>query len=132
MDMEKSYPDQLGEWIKRQNKGLRDRNLVAFLAVVDDVRAAVEAGYSVKAIWTNMRESKRIDFGYDSFLKYANRLVAKPNKTAKTSSVGPDMANDKPGQQKPVTKTRPHSYPSSPAASAGFTFNATPKKEDLL
>jgi hypothetical protein len=130
--MEKSYPDQLGEWIKRQNKSLRDRNLVAFLAVVDDVRAAVEAGYSIKAIWTNMRESKRIDFGYDSFLKYANRLVAKPNQTAKTPSTEPDMGNDKPVQQKPVTKTRAHSLASSPVAGAGFTFNATPRKEDLL
>ncbi len=130
--MEKSYPDQLGEWIKRQNKSLRDRNLVAFLAVVDDVRAAVEAGYSIKAIWTNMRESERIDFGYDSFLKYAKRLVAKPNQAAKTSSIEADVANNNPIQQKPATKTRTHSLASSPVAGAGFTFNATPRKEDLL
>ncbi|MDO9013673.1 MAG: TraK family protein, partial [Polynucleobacter sp.] len=49
--MAKTYPEQLGEWVKRRESTQRDKNLVAFLAVRDDVKAAVEAGYSVKTVW---------------------------------------------------------------------------------
>ena len=48
--MAKSYPEQLAEWVKRRESTKRDKNLVAFLAVRDDVKLAVDAGYAVKTI----------------------------------------------------------------------------------
>lgn len=125
--MAKSYPELLGEWVKRRESTQRDKNLVAFLAVRDDVRAAVDAGYAVKTIWANMSEAGRVKFGYDTFLNYTNRLIRKPKAAAPshtpapTESVRPTPSIRKTEPQKTV---RP--------VATGFTFDSAPKKEDLL
>ena len=132
--MAKTYPDQLGEWVKLRKSTQRDKNLVAFLAVRDDVKAAVEAGYAVKTVWANMHESKRIEFGYDTFLNYVNRLLRRPlvdqAATLTESASPPTTANSNPkpkaGVKKSVAKT------TKPEAPTGFTFNSAPKKEDLI
>jgi len=132
--MAKSYPEQLGEWIKQRESTQRDKNLVAFLAVRDDVKLAVEAGYAVKTVWANMTESKRIEFGYDTFLNYVNRLIRRPQVdqaatlTAAESPATPDSIRTKPkaGAKKSAAKT------TKPEAPAGFTFNPVPNKEELL
>ena len=64
--MSKSYPELLGEWVKRRESSKREKNVVAFLAVRDDVKAALDAGFAVKTIWANMHEQQRVAFGYDS------------------------------------------------------------------
>lgn len=128
--MAKTYPEKLGEWVKLRKSPQRDKNLVAFLAVRDDVRAAVEAGYAVKTVWTNMQESKRIEFGYDTFLNYVNRLIRRSGinqasiSTELNVTPSPDAGNSK--SENTAIKT------SKPEAPVGFTFNAAPKKEDLF
>lgn len=132
--MAKTYPEQLGEWVKRRESTQRDKNLVAFLAVRDDVKAAVEAGYAVKTVWANMHESKRIEFGYDTFLNYVNRLIRRPQVdqaatlTEPGSAATTDSSSTKPkaGIKKTAAKT------TKPEAPAGFTFNPVPNKEELL
>lgn len=73
--MAKSYPDQLAEWIRKREASGRDKNLVAFHAVKDDVKTAMDAGYAVKTIWAHMSETKRVGFGYETFLGYVHRLL---------------------------------------------------------
>lgn len=132
--MRKDYPRQLGEWLKHQKKMPRDRNLVAVIAVIDDVRAALDAGFSTKAIWANMRAEGRIGLGYETFQRHVRRILdadAQPvNDKAESSADGPGkhvVNRAKPGR-KPPSERRP--LPPPPLAS--FVFNATPKKEDLL
>jgi hypothetical protein len=132
--MAKSYPEQLGEWIKQRESTQRDKNLVAFLAVRDDVKLAVGAGYAVKTVWANMAESKRIEFGYDTFLNYVNRLIRRPQVdpavtlTAPESPATADSSSPKPkaGAKKSAVKI------TQPETAAGFTFNPVPNKEELL
>jgi hypothetical protein len=133
--MAKSYIEQLGEWVKHRESTQRDRNLVAFLAVRDDVKAALDAGYAVKTVWANMHESGRVKFGYDTFLNYANRHIRQPradNAVALTEPSGASLSTraNKPeaksSDKKPATKT------TTPAAVAGFHFNPTPDKKDLV
>ena len=122
--MAKTYPEQLGEWVKQRESTRRDKNLVAFLAVRDDVRAAVEAGYAVKTVWANMHEFKRIMFGYDTFLNYVNRLIRRPqvNQTTTTAfSSAPAKAGNK-----TATKAKPAND------ETGFSYNPVPNKEELL
>ena len=73
--MGKNFSEELGEWLSRKNRTQRDRNLVAFLAVLDDVKDGLKTGYSAKSVWAYLLESKRIEFGYDTFLNYANRFI---------------------------------------------------------
>lgn len=124
--MAKSYPEQLGEWVKRRESTQRDKNLVAFLAVRDDVKAAINAGYAVKTVWLNMREAGRVQFGYDTFLNYTNRLIRRPQANVTNSTATLDSTRPKPSAKKTATPKTVNS------ASTGFTFNSTPKKEDLL
>lgn len=122
--MAKTYPELLGEWVKQRESTRRDKNLVAFLAVRDDVKAAVEAGYAVKTVWANMHESKRIMFGYDTFLNYVNRLIRRPqvDQTVTTdSSSTPSKVGKKTAAKAKPAETAP-----------GFNYNPIPNKEDLL
>jgi hypothetical protein len=114
--MRKNYPDQLGAWVRQRKASARDRNLVAFLAVRDDVRAALDAGYPVKTIWSNLHEANRIKVSYTAFLRYVKKLVIRSpsEQTAPESQLPPARSGTKP--DKP----------------ASFIFNPIPKKEELL
>lgn len=109
--MEPNYPQQLGDWVRCKPNTRRDRNLTAFLEARDDVRAALAAGYAIKTIWSNMREAKRIPFGYDAFLHYVHRHVQEIPSSPST------------GLKPPANAT---------AGPRGFTFNPSPNKEELL
>ncbi len=127
--MSKRYSDQLGEWIKKKQSRKRDKNLVAFLAVKADVQEALGEGYAVKTIWEHMFENQRIEFGYDTFLNYTNRLIRRGNDLVIT-------ANAKTQQQplpkkKESTKQEPKPTTTKPQQS-GFIFDSSPKKEDYL
>lgn len=102
--MKKTYPEQLGEWIKQKKSTQRNKNLVEFLAVSNDVKSAIESGFSVKTIWNNLYESKRIEFGYNTFLSYVNRTLRNVQKNK---------------------QMQPNHRPE-------FTFNPTPNREDLI
>ena len=82
--MAKNYTDELAQWtIRRQGKA-RERNLVTFHGLQDDVRAALAAGYSSKTIWAHMHDQGRVDFSYETFLVYVNRVI----KTARSAKPG--------------------------------------------
>lgn len=121
IDMGKNYPDQLSDWIKQRTASARDKNLVAFLAVRDDVRAALNAGYAVKTIWANLYESGRIFVSYTAFLRYVRKFLDQPREAPATPP-RPPIAN---------SAAAPHHVDKS-VKPAGFVFNATPKKEELL
>lgn len=117
--MGKNYPDQLGDWVIRRAATTRNRNLVAFLAVRDDVCAAIAAGYNVKTIWSNLHESKRIAVSYSAFRRYVKRFATQ---VPVAISVPP-----------PILPTQSQHGPSSqPDKPSGFIFNPTPNKEELL
>ena len=114
--MAKNYTDTLTEWAKNQGKttkARRDRHWVVFLAVKADVEAAIEAGYALRTIWEHMRETGRITYRYETFLKHSSRL----------KKIKP--ITDKSGEEPPEKKE-------PPSKSDGFKFNAVPKKEDLF
>lgn len=133
--MANTYPEVLGEWVKRRESARRDKNLVAFLAVRDDVKAAVDEGYAVKTIWANMHENKRVAFGYDTFLNYVNRYIRRP--PSQLNVVAPAKPDSRlvsnPSRNFPATnpkETVPKVHTSE--LLHGFTFNSTPTKEDLI
>lgn len=113
--MPKTYPEELAEWVKGREakKPRQDKHVVAFLAVKSDVQAALNAGYAMKTIWEHMKETGRLRCRYETFTQHVKRYIkgAKPE----------------PKATPPTSKSN-----SKPAKIGGFTFNATPKKDDLL
>jgi hypothetical protein len=138
--MAKSYTEQLTEWVRQRGQTARpDRNRVAFLAVKNDVREALEEGWPVKTIWSHMVEQKRIGFGYDTFLVYVKRHVNDAIKPSGVSgsrrhSVRPLSPEARPSRQRKAEASpcRPDQMPHEPEQMSGFTFNAAPNREELI
>ena len=136
--MANPYPDQLGQRFK-QKSTRGNINLVAFLAIRDDVTAALEVGYSVKAVWADMRDCKRTEIGYEVFLHYVNRLIRRPQANQPTTRAGPGCSPCSPPDRNAV---RPNTAPdgttpttakaNTSATPAGFTFNPVPMKNEEL
>lgn len=127
--MAKTYSEQLGEWVKKKESTQRDKNLVAFLAVRDDVKMAVEAGFAVKTIWANMHELKRIEFGYDTFLNYVNRLIRRDQKNKSTSSTKEKLTDNTCSNDSAATVDS--NIPTENMLPE-FTFNPVPNREELI
>lgn len=121
--MAKSYAEQLDEWVEKRPSYRRDRNLVQFLAVRSDVKLAVDKGFAVSTIWRNMVENGRIDFCYDTFLLYVNRVVRGADRVR-----APSAKYSKP----PARGDVPDTTAARPEPVRGFKFNPFLKKEDLI
>ena len=129
--MGKNFSEELGEWLSRRNRTQRDRNLVAFLAVLDDVKEGLKTGYSAKAVWAYLLESKRIGFGYDTFLNYANRFIDKKQRdqvaTKNQTASKPLAPNIAPNRTAPTAAKAIRSE-----APAKFVFNPVPPDDKEL
>ena len=128
--MSKRYSEELGEWIKQKPSRKWYKNLAAFLAVKTSVQEALSDGYAAKTIWAHMVETKRIEFGYDTFLKYTKKLIRSPQ----TSSVNYDSIpapKDKKGIHQPMNQ-EPKKKAAQPPQKSGFVFDPEPNKEELF
>ena len=114
--MPKDYKEELATWIKKSeaSSSKQDKNLMSFLAVRADVKAAIEADYTLKIIWKHLHGRGKISYSYETFLKYVRHHITQ-------------VKGSHPEQKAGVgTKPQP------PAPLRGFTFNPRPKKEDLF
>ena len=60
-----------------------ERNRVAFLACIEEIKEVLEGGWTIKDIWEALREEGRISFGYEVFRGYVKRMIpAQPAKPA--------------------------------------------------
>jgi hypothetical protein len=102
----------------RNNRSSRNaRNLAAFLAQRDEIRNALEDGWTVYQIWETLHGEQKITTSYNAFCSQVNRLIIKREETAL-----------------PKTK-RAYQSPSPPrhaANTAGFTFSSTPLKDEEI
>lgn len=122
--MKTSYPKELAEWAGQQPQTVRFRrkeSLAAFLAVRANVLEARSAGYSLKCIWEHMRETGRVPFRYETFLKHVRRHIT----NASAALHNPAPAKETKGRENEPRK-------SDLPMLGGFRFNPTPKNEDLF
>jgi hypothetical protein len=134
-DMTNNYVEQLGQRV-RQKSVRGNINLVTFLAIRDEVTAALEAGYSVKAVWADMVECKRTEIGYEVFLHYVNRLIRGPKADRPTTRATPKSSSMHPATVEPSIAsdgTTPQAAKATqPPAPSGFTFNPVPNDKELF
>ena len=119
--MPKNYTEELAEWVKKHEalRPRKNKNLITFLAVRTDVKAAIEAGYAFKTIWEHLHETGKISYRYETFLRHVRQHIT----LAPTSQVKGSNTDKKAGI---VTKPKP------PEPLRGFSFNPIPKIEDLF
>lgn len=82
-----------------------------FIVLKDEISEALDAGWSMKAIWETLSDEGQISFGYKAFRHYVLKLI---------KSV---QENTKDGKQNKSKTTN---------AIKGFTFNPIPNPKDLL
>lgn len=126
-----SYIDKLGEWVGQRESTRRDRNLVAFLAVREDVESALREGFAARTVWLNLYESGRIPFKYTTFLLLVNRHITPANvkrPPSQTRLIFSESARPVPA--KAASTARTDSIQPEPIR--GFVFNPIPRKEDLI
>jgi hypothetical protein len=130
--MAENFSNQLAQWVEQRGLQRSDKNLVAFMAVRDDVKLAIDAGYAVKTIWANLRETGRIDLGYRTFLNYVRRCLGSSPEPAAASPVKP--AAPVAAVAPPAQGSNPVKTPTRvmPLAMPGFTYDPVPNKEELL
>jgi len=130
--MAEDFSKQLAQWVEQRGLQTSDKNLVAFMAVRDDVKLAIDTGYSVKTVWANLRETGRIDLGYKTFLNYVRRCLgplpdptaASPVKPATTVTAAPPLSHESNPVKMPARVL--------PLAMPGFVYDPVPNKEELL
>jgi hypothetical protein len=129
--MVKSYSKQLGEWVKLRESPRRDRYLVAFLAVRNDVQAALDEAFTLKTIWSNMHEAGRIRYGYHTFRNYVKKhLRALPVDRTETPQTRNSQASTQVATSLSVRRLALQAKGQDGAAE--FIYNAVPNKEELL
>jgi hypothetical protein len=91
-----------------------------------DVKQALDDGWPVKAIWETLHEERKITFSYPAFCRYVKRLVV-----GRRLEMG-IVAAGKKGKREPKREGFSSVDKDSTAGLPRFTFNSTPKKEDLI
>lgn len=121
----KSFTDWLWEREDALEKGSSSRNRIEFMRAKDDIKTALEEGWSGRMIWERLRAEGRIRFGHSAFAKYVRtQIQGKPALGTPRSITKPTAT-----AQPPAVATR--SDPQH-AMDRTFRITRTPRKEDLL
>ena len=129
--MTKNLSVRIAERTAQKKPSRNGQNRATFLAIRGDVKQALDDGWPVKTIWETLHEEGKVSFSYQAFRGYANRLIL--SSPASRATVSTPMAVDSwiGKQRNPATAQATEKSPEGPTTT-GFTFNRTPKKEDLL
>ena len=105
--MKKGFLDDLSEWLDSHpeiRQGLGNGVKIAFLAVKDDVKTALDAGYPMTAVWKYMRDTGKLTCNYKTFSTYTHRYIRQPADEGKAVDSSP--STEKPEAEKtPEVKT---------------------------
>lgn len=134
--MAKTYTEILAEWVKKRDasRPRQDKSLVAFLAVRDDVKAAMAEGYALKTIWQHMNETGKLSYRYETFLKHVRKHIKeKQEKPLPKPQAGKSRQEKSSFPDQPVTgKGENPKVKQAKSQLPGFVFDANPNEKDLI
>ena len=131
--MAKSLSARIAERVARKKPAGNVRNRAAFLALRGEVKQAIDDGWPVKTIWETLHGEGKVDFSYQAFRGYVNRLILSPPASGEaTPLVVADQSRQAAPRSVPQSARTPAEWQPEKPTATGFTFNRTPKKEDLL
>jgi hypothetical protein len=117
--MPKSLSERIAERVSRKSLSRNAQKKVAFLAQREEIKKALEDGWPIKTVWETLKEEGKIEVTYQAFAVYVAKLIRNQ----------PAVPEPPPGREQ---RPGPSARPSKPEGIRGFTFDSTPKKEDLL
>lgn len=129
--MVKSLSERITARTVKKKPSRSAQNRAAFLALRVDIEQALDDGWPVKSIWETLHEEGKIDFSYQAFRGYTNRLILSPPATKPPPPI-PVVAIPELGPSNPTKLADSKTVVKKPEPPTGFTFNSKPKKEDLL
>lgn len=129
--MAKSLSERIAARTVKKKPSRSAQNRAAFLALRVDIKQALDDGWPVKSIWETLHEEGKVDFSYQAFRGYANRLILSPPATEPPTPI-PAAVVPEPGPGNPTKPASSKTAVKKAEPPAGFTFNSEPKKEDLL
>lgn len=94
-----------------EKKTKRSSAKTVFISLKNDIKEALDAGWSMKAVWETLTDEGKISFGYKAFRHYVLKLIKSEQ------------------EQNRVEKQRESKTPN---IIKGFTYDPIPKPEDLL
>lgn len=120
--MQKSLSERIAARAIKNKSPLshENENRALFLALRPEIKQAVDDGWPIRTIWETLHEEGKVTCGYDSFRRYTRHLI-----------LTPPSQNLKQLEQSDPTRTARPKTDETPRVS-GFTFNPSPKKEDLI
>lgn len=129
--MAKSLSERIAARTVKKKPSRSAQNRAAFLALRVDIKQALDDGWPVKSIWETLHEEGKVDFSYQAFRGYVNRLILSPH-AAEPPVPLPAAVAPEPGPSNPTKPASSKTAVKKPEPATGFTFNNNPKKEDLL
>lgn len=115
--MAKSLTERIASRAKTKTPR-QGKNRATVLALRGEIQQALDDGWSLRLIWETLKDEGKVAVSYQGFCGYVRRLV-------RDRSTPPIERGTKPA-------ARAAEEAAKPGEISGFTFNSTPKKEDLL
>jgi len=128
--MAKNLSERIAAMTIKKKPSRRAKNRATFLALRVDIKQALDDGWPVKSIWETLNEEGKIDFSYQSFRVYVNRLILTPAELI--SSTDNLVTFAVPGEKTNHVPAIANEKKAEEPVADGFKFNKTPNKEDLL
>ena len=109
--MKKSLSERVSQHQHKKQQGKRRTAKVEFIALKEDIREALDAGWSMKAVWETLSSEGQISFGYKAFRNYVITLIKSEQEHTKEGEKKEEEAKNE---------------------IRGFTFNPKPNLEELV
>ncbi len=118
--MAKNLSTRTAERVAVKKPSRNAQNRATFLALRGDIKQALDDGWPVKTIWETLHEEGKVEFSYQAFRGYVNRLI-----------LSQPAAKDGPKTEKIPEKTQGKTQEKNTGIS-GFSYDPSPDKKDLL
>jgi hypothetical protein len=122
--MAKALSKRIAARMKKSDAGLKKSSRTIFLALRDEIEAALNDGWTIKVVWETLKEEGKVAFSYQAFNGYVNRLIK--NEREKPGAQGTVPARKATGKSETGRTETPGQIPR-------FDWEARKtKKEDLI
>ena len=121
----RTLSERIAEWELQRKKKTGSGNRAVFLTLRSEIKEALEDGWAVVQIYRTLHEEGKIDFSYQAFRLYVNKLILNPGQTHRKPK------DDKPTKQQ-AGKSEPATTKQEADKPKGFRWNPNYSKEDLL
>ncbi|MGR9117148.1 MAG: TraK family protein [Gammaproteobacteria bacterium] len=75
------FCERLAKWVLQNKKNARGYNRALFMSLRDEIKQALDDGWTVAQIYRLLHEEGKVPFSYQAFRLYVNKLILNPGQT---------------------------------------------------